>query len=453
MGIEYKNVTARVHTGWRDVFTVPAGKQAILSSANITNLYPSDASATSNTTFGLRMVDTSNNVTSITNDIVINKGSATQMLAGKLVLTANQKLQVAHSPSSAYSLPGFNLSGNVLFNNWNSIGLPGFIPRSIEANGAIRIAVGSGGSIARSTDSGKTWSRITSPATQQLNKVKFLNNLWIAVGNSGNVVTSSDGINWTKQTYIASGTNLQNIYYFGSAYFIYDTTKVVRSTDAVTWTTVYTGSYNIGGLAYNGTAYLAFAIDTTATDTQLVYSTNGTSWSVPATGTYLSSQQRFGLLMTIGTTFYGFVITPSSSGVLHKIITSTDGVSWSLFNNAAFIKYYELNGNNTLTSFEGTSETFTGVNGLNWVFLYSGTSNPFGTVSSVFYSSDGTNWTENRGTYYAPQSFMYDSTYGYQVHVSNLTGLYNIGNLGENPFATGNNYIGDLVVSYVEVTP
>jgi photosystem II stability/assembly factor-like uncharacterized protein len=67
----------------------------------------------------------------------------------------------------------------------------------------IFVAVGDNGTILTSTD-GVSWTRRTSPTTQGLYSVTYGNGLFVAVGNNGTILTSTDGVNWTQRT---SGTS------------------------------------------------------------------------------------------------------------------------------------------------------------------------------------------------------------------------------------------------------
>lgn len=61
----------------------------------------------------------------------------------------------------------------------------------------IGVAVGVGGSILRSQDGGRTWKDTSSPTTNHLYRVKFINGNLYAVGLRGTLLVSADqGLNW-----------------------------------------------------------------------------------------------------------------------------------------------------------------------------------------------------------------------------------------------------------------
>src|SRR5438045_3933661 len=65
------------------------------------------------------------------------------------------------------------------------------------------VAVGDGGAIVRSTNSGKTWANVNSPVGDQLRGVAFNGNIGLAVGISGRMLrTTNGGATWKLLTRI-----------------------------------------------------------------------------------------------------------------------------------------------------------------------------------------------------------------------------------------------------------
>ena len=64
------------------------------------------------------------------------------------------------------------------------------------------VAVGNSGTLLTSSD-GITWTSRTSGTTKSLNGITYANNSFMTVGESGTILTSSDGTTWTSRT---SGT-------------------------------------------------------------------------------------------------------------------------------------------------------------------------------------------------------------------------------------------------------
>jgi len=80
------------------------------------------------------------------------------------------------------------------------------------------VAVGNSGTLLTSSD-GITWTSRTSGTTKSLNGITYANNTFITVGGSGTIMTSSDGTSWTPKT---SGTtkSLNGITYANSKFIV-----------------------------------------------------------------------------------------------------------------------------------------------------------------------------------------------------------------------------------------
>ena len=81
------------------------------------------------------------------------------------------------------------------------------------------LAVGLSGKIATSTD-GITWTQRTSSfGTSIINGVTYGQGMFAAVGNSGKIATSTDGVNWTRRT-SGFGTSIINGVTYGQGMFV-----------------------------------------------------------------------------------------------------------------------------------------------------------------------------------------------------------------------------------------
>jgi hypothetical protein len=133
--------------------------------------------------------------------------------------------------------------------------------------GGLLIAVGTG-TIITSQD-GVNWTRRISGTTESLGSVTWTGDQFVAVGSinatvdTNKVLFSPDGENWTGRneeiipalgSVAWTGTNLVAI---GST--IYDTVRIITSTDGLSWTPTWTGNF--------GTPHLSFV---TWTDNQLI---------------------------------------------------------------------------------------------------------------------------------------------------------------------------------------
>ena len=97
------------------------------------------------------------------------------------------------------------------------------------------IAVGNSGTIIASSDGGNTWNTKTSGTSQDLLDISYKNNSYVVVGSSGVILTSSDGDTWSSKN---SGTtkDLYGITY-GKNKFVAVGMEgtILTSTDTESW--------------------------------------------------------------------------------------------------------------------------------------------------------------------------------------------------------------------------
>ena len=112
------------------------------------------------------------------------------------------------------------------------------------------MATGDSGTILTSSDNGSTWTSrtitydngtTTNYTTNNLNDITYGNSTFVAVGNSGNILTSSDGTSWDNRT---SGTSndLYGVTYENSTYVATgENGTILTSSDGITWTSLFFG--------------------------------------------------------------------------------------------------------------------------------------------------------------------------------------------------------------------
>lgn len=66
---------------------------------------------------------------------------------------------------------------------------------AVHYTNSLWVAVGDGGTILTSTN-GTTWKEKKSYTSENLQAVYYANSLWVAVGSKGMIVTSKKGISW-----------------------------------------------------------------------------------------------------------------------------------------------------------------------------------------------------------------------------------------------------------------
>lgn len=264
--------------------------------------------------------------------------------------------------STTVSLSNFySKTSGILFENLRSTRL-----NMVASNGTIYVIVGQSGVIVTSTDL-TTFTRRTSGTTAVLVSVIFANNLFVASGTSGTILTSSDGITWTART---SGTAqaIVRMAWSGSLFVgaASATGTYVTSPDGITWTVrTIAGASTLTFVTWSGSQFLMGGLGAT-----FYTSSNGTTWTSRATGTTGTSLQYFDAAFATGL-FVAVGYYRSGAPTVSILITSPDGITWTT----------RVSGSGTGTGMLGVS-----YNGTTW--LASGSD-----ASSRRTSTNGTTWS------------------------------------------------------------
>lgn len=254
---------------------------------------------------------------------------------------------VSDTNSVLGKMEGYQLNGAILANNkYYFVGNSSYI---VEANSSFStwttrtsahtgnifgitygvstlVAVGQGGQLQTSTD-GTTWtSRTSTFGTTAINKVAFGNSTFVAVGNAGQARTSTDGVTWTTRTSGFGTSAILNLRYVNSNFITMGESGIVgNSTDGITWTTRRPNANTTNSLdiAYGAGVYVL------AKENNIVYtSTDLTTWTT-RTSTLSAGQELTTSLFSNNI----FVIlqdsTPSSAAKFTTYQTSTDGITWT----------------------------------------------------------------------------------------------------------------------------
>lgn len=198
----------------------------------------------------------------------------------------------------------------------------------------------------------ENWTTQNSGSDQDLNDVVWNGSIFVAVGNYGKIITSSDGITWTSRTSGTTTSNFEKIYWLGGKFIAVGgadggTMAVSSSYDGIYWN--YSSGLPGGAFKYaawNGTHYIiagssgnvwrsndavtwsyvtnlnlcrsliyANSIFVLLTDTDIKTSTDGVTWTSRKSGTYLD----------ITWASYQFVAVGQNGA----IATSSNGINWS----------------------------------------------------------------------------------------------------------------------------
>ena len=110
---------------------------------------------------------------------------------------------------------------------------------TVTSSNGLFVTVGDNGIILTSSD-GISWTKRTSGTTKNLYGVTYGDGLVVTVGDNGTILTSSSGTSWTSRT---SGTtkNLYGVTYGGGLFVtVGDNGTILTSSDGTTWTNTST---------------------------------------------------------------------------------------------------------------------------------------------------------------------------------------------------------------------
>ncbi len=211
------------------------------------------------------------------------------------------------------------------------------------------------------------------PQGNWLHNVVFANGGFIALGEVGTILSSTDGTNWVRQ---ASGvtTDLRDCAYGNGRYVIVgDFGTILTSTNGIVWSQQYGGTfYSLNGVCYGGGQFVAVGEQTI-----ILTSTDGATWTPPSSGPW----ELYDVIHA-GGLFVAAGGSDSTTGSTCVILTSTDGVVWTprlLNNGGPFV---------SLACGEGTFAALSRYGGYS---AYGG----YLTPSALWLSDTGLNWQQN----------------------------------------------------------
>jgi len=182
------------------------------------------------------------------------------------------------------------------------------------------IAVGDGAGVQASTD-GRVWSVTTSTVTRLDDIARDRDgDRMVALNGSFWVLTSDDGLAWTKQV-LPQGANTPRGLARSNTVWVAvgDGGSILSSPDGITWTKRESGtSSNLRSVAWGGSLFVAVGADGAVTT-----SADGVSW----TNQIVPTKDSF---TAVGSTPSMFVATTFPySGSTSALLTSPDGASWT----------------------------------------------------------------------------------------------------------------------------
>jgi hypothetical protein len=149
--------------------------------------------------------------------------------------------------------------------------------RKIIFNTGLYVAVGDSGTITTTTNFGNWPTVVTSGTTQNLTGICYGNSQYVAVGDGGTVLTSADAITWTLRT-TGLTIGLKSVIWTGTRYVaVGNLGTILTSVDGITWTTAqsFASSYNFNSVAINTAGDRMIAVSNNG---GVVQSVDGVNW-------------------------------------------------------------------------------------------------------------------------------------------------------------------------------
>ena len=186
--------------------------------------------------WSLESVPNTNSV-SATNTVFFGVGGSTNLL-----LAVGSGGTVALSTNLLFPVVTTNSHGTLATNQVSTMGLlwnPLPPPTTNDLHGVAwfgnQYYIAGGGGTILSSATGQNWRKLTTPTTAYLSCLEAYPGGLLAVGDQGTILTSSDGTNWTAR---ASGTTnwLLRAHYLGGKFIaVGDNGTILTSSNAVNW--------------------------------------------------------------------------------------------------------------------------------------------------------------------------------------------------------------------------
>ena len=247
---------------------------------------------------------------------------------------------------------------------------------------------------------GLTWTATGVPSAQDWRSVIYGDDKFVAVSASSptQVMYSADGISWIAANQ-ATGYNWLSVTY-GNGTFVAvgnGTDRAMYSADGIGWSAAtVTSASTWQSVTYGGTPgvdgkFVAVAFNTSSTVNQVMYSTNGSSWSLaqPADGCFGITAVTYGDGKFVAVGRFG----------TYQVMYSPDGINWTAA-TAADSGYWESvtygDGKFVAVAKSGTNRVMYSADGINWTSTSAAEDNSWESVTYgggkfVAVSTDGTN--------------------------------------------------------------
>ncbi|MBL9117050.1 MAG: autotransporter-associated beta strand repeat-containing protein [Verrucomicrobiaceae bacterium] len=269
----------------------------------------------------------------------------------------------------------------------------------MRSGSAEAIAVGSLGTLLRTSDDGVSWTKVRVPLETVLYGVTWTGTEWIAVGQAGIYLTSPNGQAWTVRS-LGTSADLRDVAFINDQIYVVGDNGSLYSYSYTlgfqNWVLVNSGtSVRLNSVAGNLSRIVAVGNGGVITS-----SPDGVTWAVQATTTTNN-------LLSVAASASGFV----AAGVGGAVETSSDGLTWTAGSTGSVETVNDVYWNGTTFLAVGTNGIIrSSSNGISWAA--SGTANPtehlmavafggtapgrwtsVGEAGLIHSSTNGTTWT------------------------------------------------------------
>ena len=241
------------------------------------------------------------------------------------------------------------------------------------------------------------WINRTSPPTaRNLTHLAYLNDQFVAIGDTGTLLTSSDAQAWTPRA-VGTPERLFSVTYGNGRYLVVDGNGTIfTSPDAVQWS----AATSINENSYFSDILLAFGqgvfVRVVPGREGIDYSVDGQTWLVAQSDTAVVPYSAFGLSGPFNRSILVFTAGRfyllGYDGVLW---TSTNGILWSattLRTHATFTQLAQGNGRFVIAHSDNSGGYFTSADGTTWTTQAAPALDAVNFANGVFYARElGTN--------------------------------------------------------------
>ena len=242
---------------------------------------------------------------------------------------------------------------------------------AVAYGGGIYVIGGQTGNIITSTD-GVTWTPRVTATTSTIYSLTYGASKFVAAGQLGVLETSTNGIAWTTQN-SGTVTQINKLAYLNNAlFFAAGQAYIATSTDAVTWTsrtlttpattTITSVTFGAGVYMYGGSAG------------NVATSTDGITWTA----------RTFGSTSSIATIIFGnsLFVAVGNGGIIR---TSTDGITWAAQTSGTTSTLKSVVWDGTRFLATGVNTKLTSTNAVTWTKIVPGL-NDTDTVQAAIYT-------------------------------------------------------------------